>query len=424
MSSGRLQLAASGIQDYFLTGDPDVTFFKQVYKKHTKFSLETLDNPFDDQAEFDTTVRCVIPRKGDLIRNIYLRLELPALVSGTYDVGYTDSVGNAIIDFADLIIGGQLIQRLTGEFIELHNQLTYTDSKQKSFEDLVGTTGTRTGLGPASSNIAGTYGTYPRIFVVPLPFYNTDAEPLCIPLSALSQQEVEIQIKIRPLNEIVVTSGTILDFDPKTQLIAATLPVEYVYLEEQEVKYIRNNRLDYLINQVQLSKSSINAGITDVKYRLDFVNPVKELFIVVQNNFVAEANVYTGNGYYNYDNTENDSFPKDHQLLSMQLDFNDETAIDSGIANTNFLFSLQPMLHHSRVPKDDRKFYIYSFSIDPESYFPTGQVNMSRIQNKILTLKLSSCTQKRNIRIYATSYNILRIESGLAGMLFIDNNTT
>jgi len=108
--------------------------------------------------------------------------------------------------------------------------------------------------------------------------------------------------------------------------------------------------------------------------------------------------------------------------LNMKLEFNDEKIIDDKLADTTFLHALQPMLHHTRVPKSDRKFYVYSFSLDPESYYPTGQVNMSRIQNKILSLELSESTKKRDIRIYAVSYNILRFEQGLAGLLFIDNN--
>ena len=74
MSSGRIQLASVGIQDYFLSGNPDITYFQKVYKKHTSFALETLDNTFEDVADFGGEVQCVIPRKGDLIRTIYLRV--------------------------------------------------------------------------------------------------------------------------------------------------------------------------------------------------------------------------------------------------------------------------------------------------------------------------------------------------------------
>jgi hypothetical protein len=120
------------------------------------------------------------------------------------------------------------------------------------------------------------------------------------------------------------------------------------------------------------------------------------------------------NDWFNYTNEGQ------HQLTSLQLDFNNETYLDSEVADTLFLYALQPMSRHTRVP--DIYLYNYSFALDPENYRPTGQVNMSRIQNKLVTLNLTPSTDEREIRIYAKSYNILRIENGLAGVLFIDNN--
>jgi hypothetical protein len=113
MSSGRIQLASVGIQDYYLTGNRQkLHIFKKFIKDIQVLLLETLDNTFEDVAEFGGKVRCVIPRKGDLIRTIYLRVELPALTDDSSNIGYTDSIGNAIIEYADLIIGGQIIERL------------------------------------------------------------------------------------------------------------------------------------------------------------------------------------------------------------------------------------------------------------------------------------------------------------------------
>ena len=425
MSSGRIQLASTGIQDYYLTDNPEITFFQQTYKRHTKFALETLDNPFEETAEFGTIVRCIIPRKGDLLRKLYFRFELPALPNN--DLCYTNSVGNVIIEYADLIIGGQLIERITGEYIELYNSLNISDSKQRSLEYLVGTTDSRLGLGVASSTVSGKYGKYPRTFVVPLPFYFNNHDSLSIPISALTRQEVEVHVKIRRIENLVLntnpTNPSHTQKFPNVQLVNATLPVEYVFLDDEEYKYILNSRLEYLITQIQISKSSIVENQNTVKYRLGFVNPVKEIYTVIQNSETIESNIITGNDWFNFDNPENDSegLPN-HQLLNMKLEFNDEKIIDDKLADTSFLYALQPMLHHTRVPKSDRKFYTYSFSLDPESYFPTGQVNMSRIQNKILSLELSESTKKRDIRIYAVSYNILRFEHGLAGLLFIDNN--
>jgi hypothetical protein len=90
------------------------------YKKHTKFATETIDTSFDGQYDFGSTVTVFVPRKGDLIHAMYLHVELSALTSASSpgtSIGYTDSIGNAIIEYADLIIGGQTVQRITGEFM-------------------------------------------------------------------------------------------------------------------------------------------------------------------------------------------------------------------------------------------------------------------------------------------------------------------
>jgi hypothetical protein len=106
---------------------------------------------------------------------------------------------------------------------------------------------------------------------------------------------------------------------------------------------------------------------------------------------------------------------------TLQLDFNNETMIDASVADNLFLGYVQPLNRHSRVPQ--RQIYNYSFSLDPENYLPTGQVNMSRINNKLLKINLNETTDgEREIRVYAKSYNVLRVNDGIAGMLFIDNN--
>ena len=400
-----------------MTGNPDITYFQKVYKRHTSFALETLDNTFEDAADFGGEVRCVIPRKGDLIRTVYLRVELPALTDNNSNIGYTDSIGNAIIEHADLIIGGQIIERITGEYMEIHNQYFVSDSKQESLKALVGTTGQQRGLGNATTTQDGLYGPYPRTFLVPLPFYFYRHDSLSIPLSALTRHEVEVRIKFRKFNELYL-SDSVAPVPPSPKLGNVTLPVEYVFLSTDEVSYIKKTRLDYLITQVQLSKNVSKQE--NPSYRLGFVNPVKEMFISIQ-----DLGLVSNNEIFNYSNPSS-SNTNYHHLISMNMDFNGETIIDEKIADTNFMYSLQPLLHHTRMPKvsDNKQFYCYSFSLDPEEYTPSGQINMSRIQNKTVRFTLSSNSGKdRYIKIYAKSYNILRVENGLAGLMFIDNNT-
>jgi hypothetical protein len=189
--------------------------------------------------------------------------------------------------------------------------------------------------------------------------------------------------------------------------------VEYVFLADEEVKYIQSAKIDYVITQLQMATSSIEANSTSLNgYKLYFINPTKELFFVIQ-----DSSVMSTNDYFNYTNTSTGGGP---QLVNFQLQFNGEDIISPTVADNTYLGYLQFLNNHTRLP--DVSFYNYSFSIDPENYLPTGQVNMSRIMNQNIWINLTPSTVSRNFRIYGVSYNILRIQNGLGGCLFIDNN--
>jgi len=410
MASGRVQVATTGIQDTFLTGNPDVTYFQKRFKRHTKFSLQLLDNPFDEQVNFGSTARCTIGRRGDLIRNIYLKMDLPAI--DTNDVGYTASIGNALIEYADLLIGGKRVERINGEYMEIYGEMFVDQSQQIALDFVVGKSYNRTGLGPATT------GPYPRNFIVQLPFYFVRSDPLSIPLVALTRQEVEVVIKFRTLDQVLVNpnnDGSTVP--PGKKILNVSLPVEYVFLGPDEVKWLQNQQIDYVITQLQMQ--SFKTSVLSNQIKLEFINPVKELYMVVQNMSNVAANLYSGNDWFNYNNS-NVNVNNQH-LSSLKLDFNNETMLDETVSDALFLNYIQPMNRHSRVP--NRKIYNYSFALDPENYLPTGQVNMSRIINKLLTVNLNySPDGEREIRIYAKSYNVLRVTNGISGMLFIDNN--
>ena len=402
MTGGRVQLATTGLQDVFLTGNPDVTYFNQVYKRHSRFSLETIDNVFFNKSvHFGDTLRGIVERRGDLIRNIYFRIELSEIVPST--IYYTDSIAHALIEYADLIIGGQVIERINGEYIKIFDEMFIDASQRSGLNVLTGSTGTRTGL---STSL------FPRTFFVNLPFYFRRDDSLSIPLCALTLQEVEVEIKLRPLSEIMVQTAPSVPVPVSASILRVTMPVEYVFLDDEEKNYYKNNTIEHTITQLQMYSDTIPSDESNFKMRLPFINPVKEMYMIIQNS----SNVAPDqNDWFNYTNNG------DPQLENLQLDFNNETFISPEIADDLFLRILQPMNRHTSVPSV--YVYNYSFALDPENYRPTGQVNMSRIQNKLLTVNLrQGISQDRQIRVYAKSYNILRIENGLAGVLFIDNN--
>ena len=147
---------------------------------------------------------------------------------------------------------------------------------------------------------------------------------------------------------------------------------------------------------------------------------MKELFLVIQN----QALVATGtNDWFNFTNLQNTVFPKYEQLDSIELYFNGEPKLTSDVASALYLRYVHPIQFHTRVPQE-RAVYNYSFAIDPENHVPTGQVNMSRIINKLLKITTTINSNTRDVRIYAVCHNILRISSGLGGLLFTGSTTT
>jgi hypothetical protein len=410
MASGRVEVAYTGIQDTFLTGEPQFTYFQKQYKKHTKFAMETIDNAMDGNPSFGQTLNCFIPRKGDLIHTIYLHIELSALSSASQpgvSFGYTDSIGNAIVEYADLIIGGQTVQRITGEYMEIYNDLYVSNSQQSALTYMVGYTGTYTGLGAAT-----TANGYPKIFLIPLPFYFYKTESLAIPMTSIDKQEIQVQIKLRPLKNLVVnvaSPSTAVPSDIVGTITKVSMPVEYIFLSSGEMSYLKSKPFDYVVTQLQLSRFTMDAGVTSAQMLLQFTNPVKEIYVVIQDSTI-------GNDIFNFKNTQTGG----DQLENLELTFNNETRLSKDIASALYLRVVQPMTCHTKAPS--RFFYTYSFSLNPEDAFPSGQVNMSRIISKLININTTPSNVAREVRIYAVNYNILRVNGGIAGIIFNDNS--
>lgn len=449
-SGGRVQLAAVGEQDIFLTSNPEASYFSKRYKRHSQFAIQTLEVPFEQEAKFGGRVRSVIPRNGDLVKEIYLKVTLPEINQGliseynpitenfeTVDTfpTYSDSIGHALIRQADIRIGGQTIETINGDYLDLYEDMFTPESQSLAIENMVGRTYLRTGIGPASNVVYRTengfdaVGAFPRTFIVPLRFWFTQDPSLAVPLSAMLYQEMEVNMTFEDIERLVVSNQkSITQFLKSTaglgnvplEIESASLLVEYVFITNEELDFFRNNKLDYLITQIQGVEVFVpkTEDFTEFprQIRSYFNNPVKELFIIVQelvNRPRSSANVSTvTNDYFNYKSSTNQDI-----LSSLELLFNNNVRLEKEVADGFYLRNIQPLQAHTRVP--ERFTYNYSFSIDPENYAPTGQVNFSRIKDVLFNLYLNPASdQDRSVRIYVKNYNVLRIESGLSGILF------
>ena len=389
--SGRINLAVTGIQDQWLTGEPEFSYFLVNFKRHTKFSIEAVETPFDGEPNFDTSIECRIPsNKGDLIRSMMLKFTLPqptGTASGGKDIRYNKSIGSRIIEHADLRIGGQTIERITGDYIYMYNQIHNNhDDVDQSLYFLSG----HNKYIPVS---------YDWDYSVMLPFYFFRHPSLALPVCALSKQLVEIEIKFKKLEDITITyttsSGVIEDppSDVSSSIKKVSLVTDFFYITENEKNFLLSRPIEYVITQLQMSQFKMKAGESKKSGMLNFKNPVKEMFFIAKSDDVFKYN------------------PIKHVIMK----FNNNTIID---ADNLMLSYEQPLKYYTGTTENN--FGVYSFSLKPETYYPTGQVNMSRIAHNLIEIELDSpdSSFEHKVYVYAVNYNVLHIESGLGGLKF------
>ena len=426
--AGELQLTSSGPQEKFFTLDPDYSHFIETFKRHSNFSNQYVDLDPENEANFGKKVRFKIPQnQGDLLKTLSLKVTLPEI--NTPSVCYIESAGHALIDYVDLIIGGKVVQRLTSDYLQIYSEHFVTQTKQDALEELIGKFPERTAFRRVSNplivarNALG--NTEDVSFFVDLPFYFYNNPELAIPLCAIDLQEVEVEFNLRKAQDMVIKiNGEYGDITGETLNIKDfQLCTEVVYLDCEERIKIRKTKRDYLITQIQENIFDIGVGVNTGKFKLDFVNPVKELYFVVQRQGTAGDGVSEGNfvTLFDYDNTLEETGNKyilyenlDH--LKLTLDGQEIITEDTG--NMVFLKAVQAAIHHSKTQLI-RRFYSYSFALQPEEWYPTGQVNFSLVKEQFLDLSLTPCVDyARQVRVYAVNYNILRVGEGTAKTIF------
>jgi hypothetical protein len=306
-----MQLVAYGAQDIYLTGNPQITFWKVTYRRHTNFAMESIEQTFNGAADFGRRVTCTISRNGDLAYRTYLQVTLPEIgqslgaTSGDTDVfaRWLDFPGHQLIDDVEVEIGGQRIDKQYGDWMQIWNQLTLDKNQERGYNKMVGQTTQLTFLtdpdfadvdGPCDSSaprqVCAPRNALPETTLyVPLQFWFCNNPGLALPLIALQYHEVKINIDIRAIDECLfaVSSLSKSDGDRKVtaayaqSLVAASLYVDYVYLDTDERRRMAQNPHEYLIEQLQYTGAE-SVGSSSNKIRLNFNHPCKELIWVVQ----------------------------------------------------------------------------------------------------------------------------------------------
>jgi len=302
---------------------------------------------------------------------------------------YYDSVGTLAIETADLKIGGQTIQSLTGEYIELWNELNVPYENQPGLKFTTGKYDINSSVGPPG-----------RTYYVNLPFYFYGYPELSLPIVALDRHAVEVWVNFKNFTQLTSVSVT-------RPVLSASIITDYVYLAEPEVNWFKTHCLDYVITQTQYQTFNIFLNQTTHILPLNISGPVKELIFVLQN---------VGSAPYDYSN---------NGLKSIGLTFNGQDALLADQTDALYLGTIEPMNKHvnffSKIPGINtlgRQFFLYSFAKDPMNPQPTGQVNMSRISQILLELNLTPPGPVQSFRVAAINYNVLRVENGIGGIMF------
>lgn len=544
MAGALIQLVAKGVQDMYLTGDPQITFFKVLYRRHTNFSVESVPQYFSHAANFGETVSCIVSRAGDLVGRITLYVELPGIpkfidsTTGEEDlykkIAWVRCLGYALVKEISVEIGETLIDKHYGEWLYIWSQLTCTQDKA-----LVKMIGDVPKLYEFSNGKNG-YQLY-----IPLEFWFCQNIGLALPLVALSSADVKLTVTFRKLEECCrigpthsieilenavpfkvgdyiyqtvlnkTIHGYFLDFDyvkkklfyikifnplaqkktfesyqesnltstqknilprlliddvffppniqyriyktldgsfctpkpmskeivEKTSLpykptfVNAYFYVDYVYLDNEErTKFISTNH-EYLITQLQFNQE-IGIKNSGVKQNLTLNHPCKAHYWVAQlDSLVGPGTIndlfnYTtshvndlmkNTNNINYTNRTNktyvNKFVGKNIIQNAKLILNGRDRFSERPAS--YFNLVQPYNHYTRGPK--KGINVYSFSLHPMQHQPSSCVNMSKMDQIAMHMRLDNsisdkCTVK--IRSYTTNYNILRVMFGRAGLVF------
>ncbi len=353
-----MQLVAYGAQDIYLTGNPQITFFKVVYKRHTNFAVESIEQTINGNYDFGKKFTVTIARNGDLLSKVYLEVDVTGSSINAYD-------GFRLIDYVELEIGGQVIDKHYGEWMALWCDLSHTKDQYNMLQKIVG------------NNLSNSSNSGYKKMYIPLQFWFCRNPGLALPLIALQYHEVKLNIKLSTFDN----SGDI------ETLNEIQVYCDYIFLDTDERRRFAQVSHEYLIEQVQYS-NELSTQNGSNQQELRFNHPVKELVWVLGEwggEFEMRDALLQLNGHDRFKRRDGSYFTKVQRYQNHQ----GEGSLD--------------------------KAHVYSFALNPEQHQPSGTCNFSRIDNSVINYYIG---QQTVFRMYAVNYNVLRIMSGMGGLAY------
>ncbi len=382
-SGGLIQLAAYGAEDLVLTANSQMSFFKNNYRRHVNFSMESINLLFTDIPGFGKTNYITIRRSGDLLSKLYLELTLPsdpALVTSYW----TNRIGFNIINKVEFYIGKKLIDRMYGIWMHIWTELTHNIDMKGLLNYMIGTKGNNgetNGLSCSTSHK----------LTIPLLFSFCRNSSLALPLNAIrNNQDITLKFFFEKKSNCIQTG-----ISPSNDISLVSLWADYIFLETEENRMYVQQPLDYLIEVNQhLERNLITGGTKSI--RLPFTLPCKELFWCVYKLDTIKDK------FTNFTDDNNNSM-----ITNMQLQFNTKNVFSSQALYNTYFNYIQAYNYHNGCP--DLGINCYSFAINPEELFPTGFINFKHLSTAVMNITSNS---NGFIHIFAMSYNILKIEDG------------
>jgi len=413
-----MQLVAYGAQDVYLTGNPEVTFFQAKYKRHTNFAMENIEQTVNGTAANSGRVSVTVARNGDLVGDMYIQLESDEDTTITTAAGDCNWVAERAVNNVELSIGGQRIDKHYQKWWRMYSELYLDESKKASWGKM-----TTAGDG--------------KTVYLPLIFFFNRNPGLYLPLIALQYHEVRLDFDLSS------------NFDTYLDKNVFKVWANYVYLDTEERRRFAQKGHEYLIEQVQhTGTDTVTADGGTKQVRLSYNHPVKELVWCF-------SNTQTNNGMWNFTTASTDAditLESDQTAIAVSNAFITTTTAGTpmlkvGVTGSTSKFTeeavgplntfklilngqdrfkeqkgkyfnqVQSYNHHSGCPYPG--VYSYSFALKPEEHQPTGTCNFSRIDNAQVQVVTADTTNNAiSMHMFATNYNVLRIQSGMGGLAF------
>ena len=418
MSGGIMQLISYGAQDIYIFGNPQVTFFKAVYKRYTNFAFEATKILFNKKnPTFGDKTFVTIKRNGDLVGASFIEVTLPEMdVNDANGFAWDYNIGIFLIKSVELEIGGNRIDKLYPNWVNIWVLLSIPNGQLRGFNQMIGNISTLTTF--------SILNTFPEtVLTIPLFFSFCTKAANALPLIALQYHDVRLNVEFETFANLVSKEVTTLTVS-EIPLVSAVLYVDYYYLDVAERRRFVTNPCEYLFHQLQFYGPDPYLGTRTAIDLRQIDNSVKELFWILKSS----------------DQISNASYSTINTLYRSPID-NSELLLNSysvfGKKSARYTNLMVPYQRHSNCglhriaatseqfgsPSGSTGINVFSFALEPENHQPTGTLNFSRINNPKLYLEMSALAisdfgTNVSFEVYALSYNVLRVMSGMANLAY------